>query len=101
MNTETRRIEVLRSYGASAEDIEQLLEYNRNRFIQPQDTINHPSEFPFPDEKFVAVWQNYALEAGDGDLFEVLKGKLIQLRFPIEQGISQQERYREATLMGK
>lgn len=53
--------------------------------------------FPLPDEPFVAAWENYAAEAGEAGVHEVLKKRLIQFKFPIREGISQSASYQAAT----
>jgi len=57
--------------------------------------------FPLPDEPFVSCWESWARQAGAGlGAFEVLRENLPQLAFPIREGISQSDEYREATRRG-
>ncbi|MEL6166873.1 MAG: hypothetical protein AAFR37_25150, partial [Cyanobacteria bacterium J06628_3] len=49
----------------------------------------------------VDAWENYLTQAGEIGVFPTLQTKLVQLRFPIQEGISQTEFYREATRKGK
>jgi hypothetical protein len=55
---------------------------------------------PLPDEPFVEVWKRWAEEARQRGAFAVLSEHLPQLRFPIREGISKTEAYRDATLRG-
>jgi hypothetical protein len=57
-------------------------------------------ELPLPAEPHVAAWERYAREAAGGDALAALRRRLVQLRFPIRQGISNTDAYRAATLRG-
>jgi hypothetical protein len=57
-------------------------------------------EFPFPDEPFVVAWEEYEKEAGRRGVVECLRMRLVQLRFPVQEGISKTDFYRAATLRG-
>lgn len=89
------RREVLLSLGAAAGEIDDLLAYGRSRYAGSE----LPS-FPLPDEPFVSTWRDYAEEAARRGVFPVLQEKLVQLRFPIREGISRDDAYRAATLRG-
>lgn len=91
------RKDVLASLGAGHQEIEELLRYNVNRFIV--DNIGRPS-FPLPDEPFVHDWEMYAEEARSAGGIEVLAKYLVQLRFPIQEGISRSEAYIHVTRYG-
>ncbi|CAB5112893.1 hypothetical protein D3OALGB2SA_2512 [Olavius algarvensis associated proteobacterium Delta 3] len=93
------RAQVLRSLGATDSETDELLAYNQNLFEHPEERL--PETFPLPDEAFVEAWQSYVSEAEEKGVFPCLKQRLVQLRFPIEDGISQCEWYRDATLRGK
>lgn len=92
------RADVLKVYGADASDAEELLAYNENVF----DTagLALPINFPLAPELHVATWEKYLAEATAIGTFEVLKKRLVQLWFPIQEGISQTETYRAATRKG-
>ena len=92
------RKSVLASYGASASQTEELLAYNQNVF--ERSGLKHPVKFPLAPEAHVAAWQEYAVAARVVGAFEVLSEKLVQLRFAIQEGISQTEAYRFATRRG-
>jgi len=98
MTTNRQRMDLLASYGATDPEIEELLAYNRNAFDRPgADTL---PVLPLPAEPHVATWSRYALEAVEAGAFVALRRRLVQLRFPIREGISQTEAYRAATLRG-
>jgi len=92
------RARVLAAIGANATETEELLAYNRSVF--ERDNFKAPLQFPLQSEPHVAVWQEYVTEAKTKGTFEILKHALVQLRFPIQAGISQTEAYRAATRKG-
>jgi hypothetical protein len=96
--TNRQHANLLASYGATASEIEELLAYNRNSFDRRD--ADTPPVFPLPAEPHVAAWERYALEAAEEGAFVALRRRLVQLRFPIREGISQTEAYRAATLRG-
>lgn len=89
---------VLRSFGASADEVAELLVYNRSPFDHAR--LPQPLTFPLTPEPYVAAWEGYAREAEQLGGFEALRRRLPQLSFPIEAGISQTDGYRAATLRG-
>lgn len=98
MNQQEFRANVLADYGASAEESQELLAYNQNVFASSCKTL--PLQFPLAPEAHVAAWEEYAATARVIGAFEALKRVLVQLRFPIQSGISQTEAYRSATRKG-
>ena len=97
-NQQQLRANVLASYGATARETEELLAYNQNTFDHNFSTL--PAKFPLPPEPHVAAWEEYATLAQEVGVFQALSSKLVQLQFPILQGISQTEAYRFATRKG-
>ena len=95
---QVRHREFLVSLGASDQEIDELTNYNKNVF-QRNDSACHIA-LPLPDEPFVEAWEGYAREAGEKGVFNTLREKLVQLSFPVREGISRDENYREATLRG-
>lgn len=89
--------EILADFGARKAEIEELLAYDRNHFNR--DILKSLS-FPLADEPFVEAWETYSTEAGNRGAFTVLQECLVQLRFPVRQGISRTEGYRSATRKG-
>ena len=74
-----------------------MLAYNRNVFDR---SVDDAPTLPLPAEPHVAAWERYASEAAEVGAFTALRRRLVQLRFPIREGISQTDDYRAATLRG-
>ena len=89
------RRELLGAMGARGGEIDEVLGYASSRFTD----IDAPS-LPLGDEPFVAAWRIYQREASGRGVLEVLREKLVQLRFPVREGVSQEESYRAATRRG-
>jgi hypothetical protein len=98
MNDDDFRAAVLRTHGARGDEVDELLAYARDTFVVPEQASS--LEAP-PDEPFVAVWERYAREASAIGVAECLRRRLVQLRFPIAQGISETAAYRAATRRGE
>ncbi|MCC5645534.1 hypothetical protein LC607_21815 [Nostoc sp. CHAB 5824] len=92
------RTDVLTDFGATAAQAEELLVYNQNVF--ERNNLIDSVKFPLNPEPHVATWEEYAVAAKVIGAFEVLKERLVQLRFPIQEGISQTQAYRTATRKG-
>lgn len=95
MESKTNRMKVLTKFGASRQEVEELLNYNTNVFKHPVK-----QHFPLDDEMFIATWRNYEEEAKVIGVFAMLKDKLVQLQFPIRQGISEIVPYQTAIRSG-
>jgi hypothetical protein len=87
---------ILASFGAVGDVADELLRYNASPFA---DSIDLPS-LPLPDEPFVADWSRYAADAATRGAWMALRDVLVQLRFPIEQGISDSVDYGASTRAG-
>ncbi len=85
-----------RSLGATEEETRELLEYAHSEF----DLSRAPAAFPLPDEPFVTAWESYVEEAARVGVWACLRNRIVQLRFPIEPGISESPIYRAATRRG-
>jgi hypothetical protein len=92
------RASVLAAYGADEGEIKELLAYNDNVFVRTH--IKHPIQFPLPSEPHLSAWEKYAVDAKEIGAFKALKQRLVQLQFPIREGISQTQTYRAATFKG-
>ncbi|MCG6136860.1 MAG: hypothetical protein MET45_19860 [Nostoc sp. LLA-1] len=92
------RSHVLAYFGATTAQAEELLVYNQNVF--DHKILTHTIQFPLSPEAHVAAWEEYAMAARSVGTFEALKRVLVQLRFPVVEGISQTEAYRIATCRG-
>ncbi len=53
------------------------------------------------DEPHVVAWQAYARDAEACGVFEALRRRFVQLRFPIRKGMSHEDAYRAATRRGE
>lgn len=93
----TQHANLLASYGTTASEIKELLAYNRNVFDQ---SVEEAPALPLPAEPHMAAWERYAREAAEGGAPDALRRRLVQLRFPIREGISRTDTYRAATLRG-
>jgi hypothetical protein len=96
MKTREQRAATLVNFGAAPEACEELLAYTDQRFQPPPVW----PAFPLSDEPFAAIWDEYAAEADQVGVWAVLQRRLVQLRFPVQAGMSQTEDYRAATLRG-
>ncbi len=94
---------ILRSHGADADDIPALLQYTQNNFapgVHAERLIGASDEALLDDEPFVAAWDEYASCAERVGAWSCLCARLVQLRFPIREGISRSENYLAATRRG-
>lgn len=91
------RANILASFRASSSEIEELLAYNHNVF---EHSRSNSIKFPLDSEAHVSAWEEYAATARKVGAFKTLKHVLVQLRFPVQEGISQTEAYRAATRKG-
>ena len=92
------RAKILQQFGANPEEIEELLAYNQNVF--QQDDLDPSLQFPLKSEPHIAVWQEYVEQSKTIGAWLTLQNALMQLKFPIQAGISQSLAYREATRKG-
>ncbi len=92
------RSDVLRSFGAGEDAIPELLEYCTSPFRFGKGTA--PPVLPLPDEPGTRVWRSYEERAREEGAAKVLRGALVQLSFPVEEGMSEDEEYRAATRRG-
>jgi hypothetical protein len=99
MSNLERRMQVLRAYGAVGATIDELLRYNTNHFDQA--SVLAPRNYPLADEEFVSTWTEYAKNVEFGKVFDFLKTRLVQLNFPIREGISRCDDYMAATKRGQ
>ncbi len=88
-------IEVLESFGARGRVLNELHQYCSHVF-QKMDSIEQPDEAN-PQIEF---YESMLLETNQQG-FEVLKKHLVQLQFPVKEGISQTEIYKDVVLRGK
>src|SRR6185295_859982 len=79
------RLAVWRAYGATPEEASELEAYAAS----PLGDVLPARAYPLPDPPHVAAWERYAAEASEQGAFATLGRALVQLRFPIQAGISQ------------
>jgi hypothetical protein len=94
----TFRANVLTSAGATTEEVDELLRYNENHF---KLAGSHALDFPLADERFVKIWKGYAREVEQSGSLASLEKYLVQLRFPIQAGISTTPEYLACTRRGE
>jgi hypothetical protein len=92
------RADVLAYFGANSSEVEELLAYNENVFNC--SSLTDSRKFPLAPEPHVTAWEEYAIASQKVGVFEALSNRLVQLQFPIQEGISQTEAYRAATRRG-
>jgi hypothetical protein len=93
------RSQALREAGAAGPEVEELLAYNRTHFdLSP---LEGALSLPLADEPFVAFWSGRAAAAREAGFAAALAPHLPQLAFPVRDGISQTEGYRDATRRGR
>lgn len=100
MNTLELRSHVLKAHGAGEAEVEELLAYNQNVFDHTSEAIAGLS-FPLADEPHIAAWKDYVNAAQEQGVQAALTAALIQLRFPIQAGISSTPEYQAATRKGQ
>ena len=125
--SEADRAKVLRQLGADGPVVEELLEYNASPYAASAASAPDVAPDAAPDaasdaapdagaqgdgaasgegpndERFVEAWTRYADEADRRSIpvFNVLRERLPQLQFPIQEGISDTAAYRAATRKGQ
>lgn len=92
---EADRARTLRDFGAGPAETGELLAYNRSVFSVPASV-----RLPLPDEPCVAAWSRYAEQARSRGVLPVLREHLVQLRFPVAEGVSASDAYRAAAGRG-
>lgn len=94
---ERGRLAVWRAHGADEAQAAQLLEYAASPL---HHGLPEPRDYPLPDAACVADWARYAAQAGEIGAAAVLRDVLVQLRFPIAAGMSDDPAYQAATRRG-
>lgn len=92
------REDILRANGARGDEVAELLRYTESGF--DLSSLAECRDYPLPDEPFVEAWTEYAREAKHVGAGATLRRHLVQLRFPVEQGMSAREDYLAATRRG-
>jgi len=99
---EERRAAVIHSFGGDDTVVRELLPQNESIAERADAAASKmaPEDLPLADEAHVEPWTDYAAEGARLGVATTLRERLVQLRFPIEEGISQADEYRRATLRG-
>ena len=97
ISSKLKKYDFLKNFTDDPLVIEEVLAYTKNKFtsnpvLKKNATI---------DKQFIATWEAYKAESEQIGVFEMLKTKLIQFQFPIQQNISTTQEYKNATLRGK
>jgi hypothetical protein len=97
MDVIERRVRTLRAFGATDEQLDGLLAYTATAYgaLDPART-----SVPLTDEPHLDAWRQYAEEAFGVGAFAALQKRFVQLQFPVQAGISEDEAYRRATRRG-
>jgi len=96
--TDSERARFWTACGATAAETAELTAYARSGFDAAQ--FDRPFECPLPDEPFVTAWEEYIARAGHIGAIASLRRALIQLRFPIREGMSGDADYLAAVRRG-
>lgn len=94
------RYKTLTKFKLNESEIEELLTYNENKFKQ-NSNINDFISFPLKSEPHVKIWQNYKTLADKIGTNNSLTFPLVQLKFPVREGMSQNEQYLRAVRKGE
>ncbi|MEM9823984.1 MAG: hypothetical protein AAF985_23065, partial [Bacteroidota bacterium] len=87
----------LQQYCSDRQVTEELGRYLNNKFTNPTSE----AIIPLQDESFIDAWKEYLQASRGKGVFSLLQEKLVQLQFPIQEGISQTLNYRAACLRGQ
>lgn len=96
--TDPARRELLIDRGVTGSVLDEVLVYTDQAFRLPEAV--HQLELPLDDEPHLEAWRRYLADAEQQGTFEALARRLVQLRFPVEAGISEREEYRAVTRRG-
>jgi hypothetical protein len=88
---------IWRAFGATEEQTAELVAYAAS---PAQAGPPPPRRIPLLDAPCVEAWQRYCEEAHETTAAGVLRRVLVQLRFPVEQGMSDTPAYQAATRRG-
>jgi hypothetical protein len=98
MDNRAFRKKVLQELGGTGPDVDELLHYNTNHFNPT--AFQSDLQLPEEDQPFVPIWAEYAEQAHEIGVFDTLKQHLVQLQFPIVEGVSTTSAYQQAVRKG-
>ena len=85
----------LKEFVKSESAIDELIAYAKNKFISKKQASNAD------DASFISTWESYYEESLEAGSFSTLQKYLVQLQFPVKEGISKTETYKNTTLKGQ
>ncbi len=88
---------LLRAYSTQTDILQELEAYILPAFCTPGSTL--PATVP-EDHSLLETWEGYLDESRRTGVFAALRQHLVQLRFPIQPGISEAAAYRQVTRQG-
>ena len=91
------RRDVLASCGASEAVADELLAHSSATGAAMPEAL---PPLPLDDEPHVEAWREYAADARRAGVLPALRARLVQLRFPIREGMSREPGYLAATRRG-
>lgn len=86
----------LKEFVKNEHAIDELLQYAENKFISPKKNNSLPVK-----DSYIDAWESYHEESKEIGVFETLKKYVVRLQFPVQEGISKTEAYKDVTLRGK
>lgn len=93
------RRRVLAAHGAGEAVLDEALRATASPFSA--DAAAQLPPLPLPDEPHLEAWRRYASGAAERGVLAELSRRLVQLRFPVAEGISSSDAYRRATRRGE
>ena len=93
------RRELLLGLGAEPATADEIIARSQGDGWWPGGAIEL-DRLPVPDDPMIEAWSDYAERAAGDGVWPVLRDTLVQLRFPIRAGISDEPGYRAVTLKG-
>jgi len=98
LETQLFRLEILKSFGATDSNLQELLDYSQSAF--QHESLPEAIQANKVSEPHLETWQQYCNLAEIEGAFSVLARKLVQLQFPIKAGMSEVKDYQAATKRG-
>lgn len=93
-----RRLTILRELGVSDAIAAEIVAADTTPY--PRSAVSADRVLPLEDEPLVDAWRGYVAEARSRGVFDTLSRHLVQLRFPVRAGMSEDDAYRRATRRG-
>jgi hypothetical protein len=98
LETQLFRLEILKSFGATDCNLQELLDYSQSAF--QHESLAEAIQAIKVSEPHLENWQQYCNLAKIEGAFPVLARTLVQLQFPIKEGMSEVKNYQAATKRG-